>query len=363
MRQYRFPPIEKTPADEALKKILDHIGVPASVLQEAKARRNLVVGITLDHDGARDHWYSGSVEHRTENNPLGDADCGTMMNRRPVQFQRFGPDGSGLGPRLFIDEIANWLQPKLVAVYPNVQLDLEGKRAITIYFNEQIDDDELGAVDPSVDLILGLERINKPGIWIPNCETDSWDAADPMKHTALMTTGPAEIVAARAHLIRLAKRAVKREEKTSGVATMCSWNISALALECVESNLPLSVGLQGLFTHLSARIAEGPTEDPAGVSDPIRLPDGMSHEEASQRLASMAQVVALAQQATSVNQAEEMFETLFGVELIEEMRAKNLRLTRNPVTNALKRGDHGAASLAVGGPSTFKRTYSGGDRW
>ena len=366
MQTYRYPPLTPLPGDKALEEILRHIAVPSDVLREGKDRRNLVCELALLHPAARDTWYSGSIAHGTHNSPLGDADCGVMVNRRSLEFRAYGPDadGVGRGPETFIQSFADSILPQVRAAgYPQAEVDLTGNRAIKFLFNEQVDFGEFGAVDPYVDLIVGLDRRDAPGIWIPNRRTNGWDAAHPQKHTELMTErDPQELVVHRAHLIRLGKRAIKRDGLEPRVSAMCSWNFSALALEHVEERVRLAQGLAGLFADASASIAVGLTEDPAEVADPIPLPDGMTNAESARRLANMAAVVQDAGQASSLAEARRVLSALFGVE-IDEIRARHHSVVRSsPLNPALRSGDAAAITTALGASEALKTTRSHGGR-
>jgi hypothetical protein len=366
VQAYRYPPLTPGAADKALEEILRHIAVPTDVLDEAKRRRNLVCELAMRHPAARDTWYSGSIAHGTHNSPLGDADCGVMVDRRSHEFRAYGPDadGVGLGPELFIQSFAEVILPEVRAAgYPSADVDLSGNRAIKFNFNERVDFGEFGAVDPYVDLIVGLDRRNGPGIWIPNRRTNGWDAAHPQKHTELMTTrDPQELVVHRAHLIRLGKRAIKRDGREPRVPAMCSWNFSALALEHVEERVPLAKGLAALFADASSSIAAGLTADPAEVADPIALPDGMTNAESAQRLAQMAAVVEAGAQATNLGEARRILSALFGTE-IDEIRARHQSVVRNsPLNPALRSGNVAAIATALGTPELRKTTRSHGGR-
>ena len=365
MQAYRYPPLTPGAGDKALEEILRHIAVPPDVLNEAKRRRNLVCELAMRHPAARDTWYSGSIAHGTHNSPLGDADCGVMVDRRSLEFRAYGPDadGVGLGPEMFIQSFADAILPEVRAAgYPRAEVDLSGNRAIKFNFNERIDFGDFGAIDPYVDVIVGLERRNGPGIWIPNRRTNGWDAAHPQKHTELMTThDPQQLVVHRAHLIRLGKRTIKRDGHEPRIPAMCSWNFSALALEHVEERVPLSRGLAALFSDASTSIAVGLTEDPAKVADPIALPDGMTNAESAQRLAEMAAIVEAAAQATNLAEARRILSALFGIE-IDEIRARHQSAVRNsPLNPALRSGNPAAIATALGTPELRKTTRSHGD--
>lgn len=364
MQAYRYPALTPNPGDKALEEVLRYIAVPRDVLARAKARRDLVCELAMRHPAARDSWYSGSIAHGTHNSPLGDADCGVMVDRRSLEFRAFGPDADGIGrgPEEFIQTFAQVILPLLRSKYPNAEVDLSGNRAIKFLFNAPIDFGELGHVDPYVDLIVGLDRRDAPGIWIPNRRKRSWDAAHPQKHTELMTQrDPQEIVVHRAHLVRLGKRAIKRDGQRR-VAAMCSWNFSALALEHVDKREPLSGALATLLSNASTSIGAGLTEDPAHVADPISLPDGMTNTEAARRLASMAGVVSDAAHASSVFEARRILSGLFGME-IEGIRAREKEtVRRSPLNPALRTRDVAGVGAALGTEVPPKPTRSHGGR-
>lgn len=364
MQAYRHPPLTPGPGDRALEEVLRHIAVPKDVLAEAKARRNLVCDLAMRHPAARATWFSGSIAHGTHNSPLGDADCGVMVDRRSPEFRAYGPDaeGAGLGPEGFIQAFAAVILPLLkVNGYPQAEVDLDGNRAIKFRFNAPVAIGEFGEVDPYVDLIVGLDRRDGPGIWIPNRRKRGWDAAHPEKHTELMTrSGGQEIVVHRAHLIRLGKRAIKRDGLEPRVPAMCSWNFSALALGHVEQRGPLASALATLFATASKRIAAGLTDDPAGVSDPIALPAGMTNDESASRLAQMARITSEAAQASSVYDARRILSALFGVE-IDEIRAREkATVRRSPLNPALRAGNAPGIGAALGTHKPPKTTRSHG---
>jgi hypothetical protein len=151
---------------------------------------------------------------------------------------------------------------------------------------------ELGEqIDPYVDFIIGLARVDARGLWIPNRALDcGWDVADPEYHLEVMNRRPTlELRSHRARVIRLAKRTIKRDAKTGGVAVLCSWNISALAIELVQdADRTLPDALTVFFAGASADIARRLTPDPSPVVEAIELPTGVSQHEAALRLAEMA---------------------------------------------------------------------------
>lgn len=352
------PTGSSTPADEALDAIRREIEVPRHILQEAKDRRDLVLEIAAQHDASRAVFSSGSVAHGTHNKPLEDADGGTMVNRRYEAFRRFGPDGGDVGPEEFIELSVNWILPRLQIRYPNATVDLnDNKRSIPFKLNEPVAFDDWGEVDPYVDFIVGLERVDAPGIWIPNRETGGWDPADPELHTRLMTErDPKPLRVHRARLLRLVKRAVKRDAARRDLAVMCSWNLSALALELVEGVAPIAAGLEGFLRGAAEEITLGLTEDPApAVVEPIKLPDGVTQEMAATRLHEMADIVEQARAADSTQAARIYLSELYGPEVhaIREREDQTLR-------RANSTADPSALGTALGLSGAQKVTRSDG---
>lgn len=352
-------PGSSTPADDVLDDILKEIAVPVNVLKEAKDRRNLVLQIAMKHEAARACFYSGSIAHGTENSPLGDADCGLKVNRRFEAFRIFGPDApEDKGPEEFVVMFAEFVLPRLRATYPQAEVNLDGNRAIKFEFNERVEFDDWGPVDPFVELIVGLERRDGPGIWIPNRREEAWDPADPEHHTYLMTEkDPKALRVHRAVLVRLGKRAVKRDATLHGrIQLMCSWNLSALALDLVDDTQSITAGLLAFLRGGATEIAVGLTEDPAdAVEEPIKLPQGVTNEMAAARLHEMADTVEAALRASSRGGARAHLEELFGAE-IQAIRAREDSRMRS----ASRKADPAALAGALGLPEAQKVTRSHG---
>ena len=84
-----------------------------------------------DAEAANRSYRSGSIAHGTHNSPLGDADGGVVIDRRPHEFRAYGPDapGGGLGPEAFYRSFAAFIEPRVRAAgYPDLSLDLTGDR-------------------------------------------------------------------------------------------------------------------------------------------------------------------------------------------------------------------------------------------
>ena len=128
---------------------------------------------------------------------------------------------------------------------------------------------------------MALTRADEPGLWIPNTEKDDWDASDPEEHTRLLTAKPKDLRVHRARLIRLGKVAV---EQDGDKKVVISFNIEALALIHVTEVSGLGEGLRDFFLDAADDIDRRLTPDPAEVSPPIKLPEGITRERAAKRL-------------------------------------------------------------------------------
>lgn len=289
-----------------------------------------------------------------------------VIDRRPEAFRAFGPDAApgGHGPEAFYQLFAAFIEPRIrEAGYPRLELDLTGNRAIKFLFNDPIEFDELGPVDPYVDLIVALRRAeDHKGLWIPNRRAGWWDPANPERHTELMAErDPRPLSVHRTHVVRLAKRAVKRDRaREGGVQVMCSWNLSALSLELVRRRGQLATALGEFLNGASSSIAERLTDDPAGVAGDIKLPEGVTQQMAARRLADMAVVVWRAVGSRSESEARTALAPLFGTE-IDEIRVREAaRLRSHPLNRALRDRDSAAVASAVGSAVPLKRTASDG---
>jgi hypothetical protein len=146
--------------------------------------------------------------------------------------------------------------------YPDIGFRIT-KRAIEVLFNEPLADE----TDPKVDLIVALARSNEEGLWIPNTKADGWDASHPEKHTDLLVDMPKDRRVTRARIIRLAKC----WNKTFNSPGLISFNLEALALECVTAETEFSTGLTEFFEYAGGELKERLTADPAGISGSIKL--------------------------------------------------------------------------------------------
>jgi hypothetical protein len=118
-------------------------------------------------------------------------------------------------------------------------------------------------------------------LWIPNTRIDAgWDRAHPERHTELVLAANEATGNVYARTIRLAKHWCGHHGKP-----LCSWNLKALALGCIaDEPRRLLDALHVFFSYAATEIAARFTEDPAGVSGAIKLPEGMTRDEAAWRL-------------------------------------------------------------------------------
>ena len=110
-------------------------------------------------------------------------------------------------------------------------------------------------------------------------------------------------------MIRLAKVAIKND---GDYKVMCSFNVEALALKLVTETGPMAAALAAFLLDAAAEIAIELTDDPAGVSGPIKLPDGISQDYAARRLRQLGQIVASSVDAQSEPEARRVLEDVFG---------------------------------------------------
>ncbi len=250
------------PTNRLLDDVRAQIAPADDTLSAARGRRDDTLNAAKKFEGALRTYNSGSIGHGTANDDT-DADCGVVLDRR--SHPSLGPDGDGEGPSDIMERVRGLVRDQLLATYPNLTTRLS-KRAIILKFDQPVGTDE-DAPDPSVDLIVALTRKDAPGLWIPNRDNESWDASHPERHTELLADPPAEIRRVRARTVRLAK-AWNKQYRSPGLS---SFNIEALALECVTEALSIGEAVTTWFEHAASEIERADTGDPAGVSLPIRL--------------------------------------------------------------------------------------------
>lgn len=334
-------------AEQVLEDVRKSIAPEDKVLKAARERRDLVKALAMEFRGTARCFNSGSVAHATANNPINDADCGVVLDRR--HHGNLGPDGAGVGPVGVVNEMVAQIAPAIRDRYPAASVTTT-KRAILVEFQEPIDDE-----DPSVDLIVGLTRKQDDALWIPHLDADRWDPSHPEKHTALLTADPAGLRVHRARVLRLAKAAVCNDGDEH---VMCSFNIEALALTWVVTvRSTLAESLEILFTGAATSIAEELTPDPAGVSKAIKLPDGVIQSGASRRLGYFAACVREAREASTRTDALAALVKIFASQLPSVPRSPKATLA-----DELRRSERGVATTGAFGAAaaSVKSTRSFG---
>jgi hypothetical protein len=256
---------------QVLDDVRAQIAPEDAALKEARQRRDTTRTAAEAFEGVRHTFASGSLAHATANCPIHqrdkglDADAGVVLDRR--SHPTLGPDSADQGgPTPIVEAMRDHLRRELQQEYPQVRFRIT-KRAILISFGEPLP----GGEDPTVDLVVALERADQPGLWIPNTETDHWDPSDPEEHTRLLTTraDPKALRVARARVIRLAKA----ENKRTAIPPLCSFNLEAFGLMFVERGIDEPSALLALWEQGARDLRRRLTPDPAGVSKPIKVLD------------------------------------------------------------------------------------------
>jgi hypothetical protein len=260
-----------------------------------------------------------------------------------------GPDGDGVGCRQIVDQVADHVAAALSKKYPSATVSIPGKRAILVEFHDPIGDND---EDPSVDLIVGLTRAKSaPGLWIPNRETDGWDASDPETHTQLFTDGDAALRRVRRRSVRLAKGWARQFD----LVPLCSFNLEALAHEAIKESGDLATALHALFAYGAETLAIAETPDPAGVSPPIKVDD---RDRAAELLGRAAMGIEKAMGADDEAQSHEALASVF----YQYLEGKSAWAELVGVGTALTIGAVIGAAAAVAAPTVVKavRSFGGG---
>lgn len=333
--------------DQLLDEVRAELAPSDDVLAAARARRKQVLDVARQHPGVLRTFSSGSIAHGTANGDT-DADCGVVLDRRV--YQGLGPDGDGVGPEDAVEKVRDLLRGEL-SEEEDIGFRLT-KRAIKVTFDEPID-----GQDPSVDLIVGLERREAAGIWIPNLERGSWDPSHPEKHTQLFAARPRKVRRVWARATRLAKGWNKQFSRPA----VCSFNLEVFAWRAVEEDMSLSEALHELLSHGAAELKERNTPDPAGVSKPIKTL--IDRQQAATRLERAAAQMAEAREA---GDDEEALRAALAKLFPDYVKPPEASASKAGFADALRRGNAGltigAGGLEVGGrEGELKPTRSYGD--
>jgi hypothetical protein len=242
-----------------LEDVEKKISADDTALGEARTRRREVLGICAMFDGVLDTYASGSVAMGVVNDPVEDADGGMILDRR--HFPTLGPDGDGDTPGEVVAALHEFFGPKVRETWPKATVH-DMKRGVTVRMHAPL----WSGADPYVDVVVAMYRLNAPGLWIPNLVAGYWDASDPQCHVKLMASGSRALRRTRARVVRLGKAWNKQFSEPA----LSSFNIVALALECIDASMPIDAALLRFFKHAAASLAVRRTEDPARVSGPIK---------------------------------------------------------------------------------------------
>jgi hypothetical protein len=208
--------------------------------------------------------------------------------------------------------------------------------------------------DPYVDVVVAMNRKDAPGLWIPNLQAKCWDASHPQRHVELMNTGSRALRRTRARVVRLAK-AWNKQYIDPGLS---SFNIVALALECITTSMPIDDALLVFFEHASASLAIRLTEDPAGVSGPIKLEQ--PKDIAIARLAAARDHLAAAIAAVDdLDTGAAELHKVFWHYLPEPTGAASKAAVADLLRQGTPRLRTTTTGLAVAGAVTPKRSYGG----
>lgn len=343
---------------ELLTDVRRQLAPADDVLQEARARRDLVGKAAMSFRGMQRSFTSGSLAHGTANCPIHkrdkglDADCGAVLSR--VTHHQLGPDSSyRLGPSAIVEEIRQEIENQVKVQYPRATVEVT-KRAIYVEFKSALATGE----DPTVDIVIALERKQAQGLWIPNTEKDDWDPSDPEEHTRLLTSDPKSLRVTRARSVRLAKATNKLDPS----ATLCSFNIEALALMYVADGMSEPQALLALWSAGSEDLRRRLTPDPAGVSAPIKCAD-------SQAAADMLQAAADQLAAALGHDGDEhkvrkhlsdLWPDFVSASPLQESKARLAAKLQN--AEGLSVTTSGALSISGGLALNHPRAFAGNDR-
>ena len=250
--------------EDHLGDILGDIQPDHLVLATARARRDEVRRVAARFPGVLRHYGSGSLQQRTAIGTGLDADCGVVLDRRT--YSELGPDDEG--PREIVDEVRNFVREEMKDAHPEIRFRI-GDRSIKITYHEPVDGsaERTDDNDPTVDLIVALTH-SSTGLFIPKKihGMNTWDRSHPEKHNDLFKN-PKEIGRLRQKVVQLFKAWNKQYDRPA----LSSFNITALVWEAIKEEIDLAEALHHAFSHAASSLERKRTEDPAGVSDPIKF--------------------------------------------------------------------------------------------
>lgn len=261
--------------EDLLASVRKQIDAHPVALAEARSRTALVRWLgERDLPGTLRSFGSGSLEHHTQNHPIGDGDAGLVLDRRC--YPALGPEGGGQPPTQVAEELRALLGPAVRQTYPKAKVWMS-KRGPMVRFHQAADDQ-----DPTVDIVVALTRREGSGLWIPNLDKGTWEPSHPERHRDLLNGDPAALRSTRRKVIRL----LKAWNKQFTHPCFSSFHLSVLALEFVVAGHGVARSLHAVLAATAARMAaHGATKDPAGVSANIRLLGSWDDAERRTRIA------------------------------------------------------------------------------
>lgn len=245
--------------ERALIEARERIQVHRDELDEARSRRQRILNALVEEFHGRP-YVNGSVAHGDALTPLTDVDLGIVI---PDPLGEYGPGRRG--PAEFQECAAAAIRRELAEDFPNLRITWKGRRrAVLVQFGDPVTP---GQRDFTADVITALDNPNGAGLFIP--DWDGWSRSAPETHTAMIVERNRVTHSAFARLMRLAKHWARTHDKP-----LCSWNIKALGLGVITTQVGMFDGLRAWFDHAIAELKVGPTEDPAHVApEPIAIPE------------------------------------------------------------------------------------------
>lgn len=260
-----------TPLEQILTEARHRIEVSDPELTEARTRRSaLASALQAEFPGART-YLNGSIAHGDALTPLTDVDLGVVV---PDPGNAYGPGRQG--PKQLKDRAAKAIRTRLKEDYGDLAVEVEGrKRSILVRFRDPV---APGQPDFTADVIVAIDNPDARGLYIPRFQ--GWDRAHPERHTELVLTANRTTKSTFARVVRLIKHWNRRNSKP-----LCSWNIKALALDCITTPTALLPAVREWFRCAIEQLSISETSDPARVAkNPIKLNEKMTRTEVVRRL-------------------------------------------------------------------------------
>lgn len=328
-------------ADDILEDVRKQIAPEDVVLAAARDRRRAILRAAKKFRGAGRGYNSGSVAYATVNDPVNDADCGLVLDRRV--HSGLGPDSAtGQGPKAVVEEVRDHLRddPVLKLRYPDAKFYVQD-RSIKVIFDEPLGNGQ----DPTVDLIVALDRSGtQPGLWIPKAmrsTSPGWSASHPEKHVNLFLPAARDLRRSRARSARFGKAWNSRHAKPY----FSSFNITAWAYWGIDEPLSMAEAFARMLEWAYSDLYVSRTDDPAGVSGKIKL---LTDKDAAMRRLKKARDLArTAADAETETEAQEALSKLFPDHVSSPSAAQDA------LRNVLRSGrgaKYGLGGLAGTGP-------------